>query len=129
MEVQSAHGSLVRTTELSMPRSRLTSLRPISDPLSPIQHLVLADKEERSQENRLLDSLVQKCMDQGVAIVQSIYLEKFEKHLPRPRFVSFLYGRDIYGIHCTILDRSVITARIVTGKQLNLPTKLHLFSL
>ncbi|XP_067938177.1 serine palmitoyltransferase 1-like isoform X2 [Watersipora subatra] len=63
----------------------LKGLSAISEPYSPIQHLVLSQSAPTLEEERkVLDRIVEVCMAQGVATVQARYIDKFELKAVRP---------------------------------------------
>lgn len=66
---------------------RLDYLKVVSDPISPVQHLVLAKSSANRQADcQRLDHIVDFCIDKRVAITQARYLEQFEINSPTPRY-------------------------------------------
>ena len=63
----------------------LPGLTLISDPRSPLQHLVLSQAISSSSEREMLEQVVEICMQQGIAITQARYIDKFERTEMRPR--------------------------------------------
>ncbi|KZC05145.1 PREDICTED: serine palmitoyltransferase 1 [Dufourea novaeangliae] len=50
---------------------------------SPVKHVYLKDKLDRSTEEKLLSKISEKCIENNLAIITPVYLEA-EKELPRP---------------------------------------------
>lgn len=55
----------------------------LSFPESPVKHVYLKEKLDRSTEEKLLSKISDKCIENNVAIITPAYLEA-EKNLPRP---------------------------------------------
>ncbi|KAH8354022.1 hypothetical protein KR067_012120 [Drosophila pandora] len=65
--------------------SNFSKLRLRGDALSPVKHLYLAEPAENFEaELKLLTELADKCISQGVAIVQAAYLQNRERVPVRP---------------------------------------------
>ncbi|XP_058832924.1 serine palmitoyltransferase 1 [Topomyia yanbarensis] len=54
------------------------------DPLSPVKHLYLKNKTDPQTEKSLMDQISRECIDTGLAVITSEYLEHLEKNNPRP---------------------------------------------
>ena len=54
------------------------------DRMSPVKHLRLEKDLNRNDQKILLQEIVEKSRNQGVALTQAVYLEESEVFLPRP---------------------------------------------
>ncbi|XP_054375427.1 serine palmitoyltransferase 1 isoform X1 [Pongo abelii] len=63
----------------------ISGLKVVGEPLSPAFHLQLEESTgSREQDVRLLQEIVDQCMNRSIALTQARYLEKEEKCLPPP---------------------------------------------
>uniref|UniRef100_M3Y5U4 Serine palmitoyltransferase 1 n=1 Tax=Mustela putorius furo TaxID=9669 RepID=M3Y5U4_MUSPF len=63
----------------------ISGLKVVGEPLSPAFHLQLTDSTgSREEDVKLLQEIVNHCMNRGIALTQARYLEKEEKCLPPP---------------------------------------------
>ncbi|KAK2499200.1 hypothetical protein MC885_018343 [Smutsia gigantea] len=63
----------------------ISGLKVVGEPLSPAFHLQLEESTgSREQDVKLLQEIVNQCMDRSIALTQARYLEKEEKCLPPP---------------------------------------------
>ncbi|XP_065386881.1 serine palmitoyltransferase 1 isoform X2 [Macaca fascicularis] len=68
----------------------ISGLKVVGESLSPAFHLQLEESTgSREQDVRLLQEIVDQCMNRSIALTQARYLEKEEKCLPPPRVGSF----------------------------------------
>uniref|UniRef100_A0A8I3P1Z6 Serine palmitoyltransferase 1 n=1 Tax=Canis lupus familiaris TaxID=9615 RepID=A0A8I3P1Z6_CANLF len=64
----------------------ISGLKVVGESLSPAFHLQLKDSTgSREKDVKLLQEIVNHCMDRSIALTQARYLEKEEKCLPPPR--------------------------------------------
>ena len=54
------------------------------DRISPVKHLRLEKDLNRNEQKNLLQEIVEKSRNQGVALTQAVYLEESEAFLPKP---------------------------------------------
>lgn len=63
----------------------ISGLKVVGESLSPAFHLQLEESTgSREQDVRLLQEIVDQCMNRSIALTQARYLEKEEKCLPPP---------------------------------------------
>ena len=78
------------------------------DRISPVKHLRIEKDLNRNNQKILLQEIVEKSRNQGVALTQAVYLEESEVFLPKPSI----------RITCTILleDEDIIkSGQIIKG--------------
>ncbi|XP_019569438.2 serine palmitoyltransferase 1 isoform X3 [Rhinolophus sinicus] len=64
----------------------ISGLKVVGEALSPAFHLQLEEStRSREKDVKLLQEIVNQCMNRGIALTQARYLEKEEKCLPPPR--------------------------------------------
>ncbi|XP_067626375.1 serine palmitoyltransferase 1 isoform X2 [Eurosta solidaginis] len=60
---------------------KFTKLKLHASELSPIKHLYIADERENvAEERELLNKIANGCIERGVAVIETRYLEHLEKH-------------------------------------------------
>lgn len=65
--------------------SSVSGLKVVGESLSPALHLQLEESTgSREKDVKLLQAIVDQCMDKGIALTQARYLDKEEKCLPPP---------------------------------------------
>ncbi|XP_043288485.1 serine palmitoyltransferase 1 [Venturia canescens] len=63
---------------------------------SPIKHIFIKETFERTKENQILDKISEKCIENGLAVIKSAYLNT-EREIPRPSLritVSVLLNKE-----------------------------------
>jgi serine palmitoyltransferase len=53
-------------------------------PLSPVKHLYTPIESDPITEKKLLQKIADECIENGLALITSEYLEDIEKRCPRP---------------------------------------------
>lgn len=54
------------------------------DVLSPVKHLYLKNETDSVKERRILNAISKECINNGLALICSEYLDQMEKRCPRP---------------------------------------------
>ncbi|GAB0098052.1 serine palmitoyltransferase 1 [Sergentomyia squamirostris] len=62
----------------------LSMLNLRGNPISPVKHIYLKEEKATKVEVSLLTEIVEKCMSQGLCLVNAHYLEVIERKCPRP---------------------------------------------
>lgn len=72
-----------RCQKLHSALEKLSNMTLRGSDISPVKHLYLKESKNQEKEREILKQIVDKCIENGVAVIDAQYLDGIEKHCPR----------------------------------------------